>query len=118
MFEASFNATMDRYRGLLAQQGAGHLELVNNNFDTGEVSGPGKYFLNDDAHAKLLNLLAQQDFVTALPEIRAELLDFYSQPDAPYATKAKPKVWAKVQAQLQQLKQAPLTAQTAGITPQ
>src|SRR5271154_1137315 len=107
MFEASFNATMDRYRGLLTQQGNGQLELVNDNFDTGETSGPGKYKLNDEAHAKLLDALAKENFATAPPDLRAELLDFYSQPDAPYATKAKPKEWAQVQAQLQLLKNAP-----------
>jgi hypothetical protein len=107
MFEASFNATLDRYKGLLAQQGAGKLELVNDNFDTGEISGPGKYRLNDQAHAELLDALAKQKFATAPSDVRAELLDFYSQPDAPYATKAKPKLWAEVQAQLQQLKNAP-----------
>jgi hypothetical protein len=107
MFEASFNATMDRYRGLLSRQGAGTLELKNDNFDTGDTSGPGTYFLNDDAHARLLDLLAKENFVTAPPDVRAELLDFYSQPDAPYATKAKPKLWATVQSELRQLKQAP-----------
>jgi hypothetical protein len=107
MFEASFNATMDRYKGLLAQQGDGRLELVNDNFDTGETSGPGKYKLNDETHAKLLDALAKDNFVSAPLDLRAELLDFYSQTDAPYATKAKPKEWAQVQAQLQQLKNAP-----------
>jgi len=119
MFEASFNSTLDRYKGLLAEQGAGHLELVNDNFDTGETSGPGKYKLNDETHAKLLADLAKQNFTTAPPDVRAELLDFYSQPDAPYATKAKPKEWAQVQVQLQQLKNAPppvLNAATAGTT--
>jgi hypothetical protein len=107
MFEASFNATMDRYRGLLAQQSAGKLELLNDNFDTGETSGPGKYFLNDDAHAQLLELLAQQNFATAPAEVRAELLDFFRQPGAPFATKANPKLWSAVQTELQQLKNAP-----------
>ncbi|MGA2418907.1 MAG: zinc dependent phospholipase C family protein [Candidatus Acidiferrum sp.] len=107
MFEASFNATLDRYKGLLADQGDGHLELVNDNFDTGETSGPGKYKLNDETHAKLLAELAKQDFATAPADVRAELLDFYSYTDAPYATKAKPKEWAQVQAELQQLKNAP-----------
>jgi hypothetical protein len=51
--------------------------------------------------------LARRKFATAPPDVRAELLDFYSQPAAPYATKAKPKLWAQVQAQLQQLKSAP-----------
>ena len=107
MFEASFNATLERYKGLLAQQGTGQLELINDNFDTGETSEPGKYKLNDEAHAKLLEGLAKENFATAPPDVRAELLDFYSQKDAPYATKAKPKEWAEVQAQLQQLKNAP-----------
>jgi Zinc dependent phospholipase C len=108
MFEASFNATLDRYRGLLAKQGEGQLtELLNDNFDTGEISGPGKYRLNDAAHAQLMDLLAKQNFASASPEVRAELLDFYSQTDAPYATKSKPKEWARVQTELQQLKTAP-----------
>jgi hypothetical protein len=107
MFEASFNATLDRYRGLLAAQARGQLELVNDNFDTGEITGPGQYRLNDQAHAELLNDLAQQSFATAPAEVRAELLEFYSQPDAAYSTKSKPRLWAQVQTQLQQLKNAP-----------
>jgi hypothetical protein len=38
------------------------------------------------------------------PDLRAELLDFFSDPNAPYATKRNPKVWTKVEAELQQLK--------------
>ena len=106
MFEASFNATLDRYRNLLAQAGSGQPDLPNDNFDTGDATGPGKYQLNDEAHAELLDALAKQNFSGASPEIRAELLEFYGHPDAPYATKQKPKIWVKVQAQLEQLKAA------------
>jgi hypothetical protein len=106
MFEASFNATLDRYRKLLDQVGTGQPNVPNDNFDTGEATGPGKYRLNDETHAKLLDALAKQNFTSASPEIRAELLEFYGHLDAPYATKRKPKVWAKVQAQLEQLKMA------------
>jgi hypothetical protein len=104
MFEDSFNATLDRYRGLLDQVGTGRLTLPNNNFDTGEIAGPGQYRLNDIAHAQLLDALASQRFAGASPEIRAELLEFFGHPDAPYATKRKPKAWAKVQSQLQLLR--------------
>ncbi len=64
---------------------------------------------------KLLDALAKQNFSGASPELRAELLEFYGHPDAPYATKRKPKVWAKVQAQLEQLKTAapPVVARDA-----
>jgi hypothetical protein len=104
MFEASFNATLDRYRLLLSQVGTGQPDLPNDNFDTGEITGPGKYRLNDETHAKLLDALAKQNFSGASPEVRAELLEFFGHPDAPYTIKRKPKDWAKVQAELEQLK--------------
>jgi hypothetical protein len=106
MFEASFNATLDRYRKLLGQVDTGQPDLPNDNFDTGAITGPGKYRLNDEAQARLLDALAKQNFSGASPELRAELLEFYGHPDAPYATKRNPKAWAKAQAQLEQLKRA------------
>ena len=107
LFEESFNTTLGRYRALLSDEAAGHLELINDNFDTGGMTGPGIYRMNDEAHAKLLGLLAEQKFAGASLEIREELLHFYSEPDAPYATKRDVKAWAKVQAQLEELKAAP-----------
>ena len=72
MFEASFNATLDRYRKLLGQIGAGQMDLPNDNFDTGDVTGPGIYRLNDNAHAELLDALAKQNFSGVTPELRAK----------------------------------------------
>ena len=117
MFEASFNASLDRYRKLLGQTGTGHPDLPNDNFDTGQATGPGQYRLNDEAHAKLLDALAKQNFVGASPELRAELLEFYGHPDALDTSRRKPRVWAKVQAQLEQLKTPapPVVAGDAGV---
>jgi hypothetical protein len=113
LFEASFNATMDRYRQLLSQAGAGQLYLPNDNFDTGDITAPGKYKLADETQAKLLDELAKQKFNGATPELRAELLEYFGHADAPYAMKRKPKDWAKVQAELEELKSAPPPAATA-----
>ena len=110
MFEASFNATLDRYRELLTEVREGRLDLPNNNFDTGEQAGPGKYRLNDEAHAELLDKLAESKFAGATSEVKAELLRFFADPDAPYATKRNAKAWTKVQTQLQQLKSAQIVA--------
>ena len=104
MFEASFNATLDRYRKLLTGIREGQIDLPNDNFDVGESTGPGKYRLNDEAHAKLLDKLAEKNFVGATLGVKAELSHFFAEPDAPYATKRNAKAWAKVQTQLQQLK--------------
>jgi hypothetical protein len=114
MFEASFNATLDRYRKLLGQVDTGQPDLANENFDTGQVTGPGKYRLVDETHAKLLDALAKQNFSGISPELRAELLEFYRHPDAPYATKREPKAWARVQAQLEDLKKAAAAVVTGG----
>jgi hypothetical protein len=106
MFEASFNATVDSYRASLDHLHEGQLELPNDNFDVGEATGPGIYHKNDQAHASLLDYLAKQNFAGASPEVRNELLEFYSHTDATYYTQRKPKEWAKVQVQLGQLKTA------------
>jgi hypothetical protein len=114
MFEASFNAALDQYKALLVEQRTGQPDVPNDNFDTGSVTGPGQYSMNDAVHARLLEALAKQNFAGASPETRAELLDFYADGSAPNTMKRKPKEWAKVQVALQQLKTAlpPVTAET------
>ena len=116
MFRASFNATLDEYRRLLAEVRNNHLDLPNDNFDVGEPTGPGKYAMNDDAHAKLLDKLANQKFAGTPSELRDELIQFYSEPDAPYSTKRDAKAWATVQSELTALKST-VSSAAAGNTP-
>ena len=104
MFEASFNTTLDRYRKLLSDAAADQLTLPNDNFDTGDITGPGEYLLNDETQAKLLDQLAKQDFTGASPEVRTELLQFFGEANAPYAMRRNRKKWAKVQAEVGRLK--------------
>jgi Zinc dependent phospholipase C len=116
-FEASFNAALDRYKLLLTQTRTGTPDIPNDNFDTGSVTPPGVYFMNDDVHAELIEKLAKQNFAGITPDLRAELLQYYSDPNAPNATKRKPKDWTKVQVALQQLKNTPATPETAETSP-
>jgi Zinc dependent phospholipase C len=113
LFEASFNAALDDYRKLLSEVDAGQPDIPNDNFDTGSVTGPGEYWLNDETQAELLDALAKQNFSGASPEIRAELLQFFADPGAPYAIKRKKKEWARVQAEIAELKQATSSAVAA-----
>ena len=69
--------------------------------------------MNDEAHAKLLDELAETKFANITSEGKAELLHFYADPNAPYATKRKAKAWAKVQVELMQLQSAPTPPVTA-----
>ena len=77
---------------------------VTGGFTQKEVA-PGVYFMSDDVRAKLLEKLAQQDFAGVTPGIRANLLQFYSDPNAPYATKRNAKQWNKLQIDLKKLKE-------------
>jgi hypothetical protein len=114
MFESSFNDTLDQYRELLKEERESQKPAVaNDNFDLGEVSGPGKYQLSDTTHARLLDQLAEQKFAGMTPEIRAELVDFFSATDAPFVMKKDKKAWAKLQTELEELKSTSSQQRTA-----
>jgi Zinc dependent phospholipase C len=114
MFEASFNATLERYERLIGKLRDGVPEIPNQNFDTGGHTGPGEYALADATYAELLHDLAERRFAAMPPDLRAELLKFYGEKDAPYATKRDAKAWARVQEELAQLR---TTAQAPDATP-
>ena len=77
LFMASFNATVDSYKAMLAKVDAGQLELPNENLDSGEPTVAGKYKGADDAFAKLVGKLAEQQFAGTSPELRQNILTFY-----------------------------------------
>jgi Zinc dependent phospholipase C len=109
LFERSFNATLTQYRGLLSDYDYGRLVLINENLDVGALTPPGHYRLNDQTYAVLLDRLAKSNFAGISPELRAEILRFYSDPAAPYANRKDRKAWQRVQDELQRLQavQAP-----------
>jgi hypothetical protein len=110
MFENSFNVTLERYRQLLATVGNGQPNVPNDNLDTGSVSGPGEYRLNDKTHAKLLHKWARQNFAGVPAAGRAELLEFFSYPREKHSIH-KAKQWKKIDAELDQLKKVQVPAQ-------
>ena len=107
LFERSFNATLAEYRALLADYDHARLVLINDNFDVGAVTPAGQYFLTDKTYAALLDRLSRTNFAGTSPELRSDILQFYNDPSAPYATKRDHKAWARVQDELQRLRAAP-----------
>ena len=78
LFMASFNATVDRYKTLLATvDRPGGLALPNENFDAGGVTTAGEYRGTDEAYEKLLGKLADRGFAQVPPELRADILAYY-----------------------------------------
>ena len=119
MFQASFNATLARYNRLIGELRSGQLEIPNDNLDTGGLTGPGQYPLADQTFAALLGRLAPGHFSAAPPELRTELLRFYADPNAPYATRRDARAWAKVESELHELRSAggpvPATADDTAV---
>ena len=105
LFEASFNGSVTDYEHFLHEEkDTGQIELVNDNFDTGTVTGPGQYPLADKTYAELLDKLDKDHFAQVTPELRATLLDFYKDPNAPFTTKKDQKEWVKVLKEVDELK--------------
>jgi hypothetical protein len=104
LYIASVNHTLDNYRGLLVQVGTKSLSLPNTDFDTGKTTRAGEYALTDKTYAYLLDKLAAHNFDGAVPDLRANILEFYGDPNAPVATKRNAADWEKTQEELQKLK--------------
>jgi hypothetical protein len=104
LYVASVNHTLDNYRSLLGQVDAKSLSLPNTDFDTGKMTRAGEYALTDKAYAYLLDKLTEHNFDDTTPELRANILAFYGDPNAPITTKRDAGAWQKTQDELQKLK--------------
>jgi hypothetical protein len=106
MYFKSINLTVDQYRAFLKEVGADSLVLPNCDLDTGNATKAAEYSLTDDTYAKLLGQLSEHKFDKISPELRANILDFYSDLSLPIETKKDGVRWQGVLAELDQLKAA------------
>jgi len=113
MYFKSINTTVDQYRIYLTQVGAGSLELTNTDFDTGKPTRAAEYSLTDETYAKLLGQLTARKFDLTSPELRDNILNFYSDLSLPLETKKDNAQWQSVLASLDQLKSAAPNASAA-----
>jgi hypothetical protein len=104
LYIKSINTTIDQYRIFLEQVRTDTLVLPNCDFDSGKPTKPGEYALTDDSYAKLLGQLSERKFDRTSPELRANILDFYSDLSVLIATKKDEDDWKSVLSQLDQLK--------------
>jgi hypothetical protein len=114
LYIRSINKTFDDYKHLLEQARTSVPELPQRDLDTGEPTHPAEYTLADDTYAKLITQLASNKFAQSSPELRDDIVRFYSDRSAPVKTKQDEAKWQKVQDALIQLKSAPPAAANAG----
>ncbi len=104
LYIKSINTTVDQYRALLEHVRDDSLVLANCDFDSGKPTKPAEYSLTDDAYAKLLGQLSERKFDRTSPELRANILNFYSDPSVLVETKKSPGDWKNLLTELEQLK--------------
>jgi hypothetical protein len=104
LYIKSINTTVDQYRALLEEVRADRLVLANCDFDSGQATKAAEYSLTDDAYAKLLAQLSKRKSDLASSELRANMLQFYSDLSLPIETKKDRVRWQSVLTELDQLK--------------
>ncbi len=115
LYLKSLQETDQEYRTVLVEARKQHLNLPNKDFDTGRETRAGEYVLTDKTYAHLLDDLAKRHFAHLTPELRSDLLRFYSNLNAPIATKHDRKHWERTIAELNELKAT--TASSESVIP-
>ena len=106
LYIKSINTTVDQYRAFLQEVGADSLVLPNYDLDSGNPTKEGEYSLTDETYAKLLGQLAKSKFDHTTPELRDNVLQFYSDVSASIQTKDNKVRSTNVPALLDQLRAA------------
>ncbi len=114
LYIKSINTTVDQYRAFLEEVRSNKLSLVNCDFDTGQATRAAEYSLTDDTYAQLLAQLSERKFDLAAPELRENILQFYSDLSLQIETKKDGVRWQAVLTELDQLKVLSLTPTVAG----
>jgi Zinc dependent phospholipase C len=104
LYFKSINTTVDQYRNYLEQVRADSLQLANYDFDTGKETKAAEYSLTDETYAKLLSRLAERKFELTSPDLRDNILKFYSDLSVSIETKKDNARWQSVLSSLDQLK--------------
>jgi Zinc dependent phospholipase C len=104
LYIKSINITVDQYRAFLEQVRTDTLVLPNCDLDSGKATKAAEYSLTDYSYAKLLSQLSERKFDRTSPELRNNILQFYSDPSAPIETKKGQRSWQDILTELEQLK--------------
>ena len=104
LYIKSVNSTTDNYNSLLHQVRDGNLNFPDTDFDTGRKTAPAEYPLADVTYARLLQDLSKNNFAQMTPQLRSNILEFYSNLNVPYHNKKDHKSWKKTLQALDKLK--------------
>src|SRR5689334_4639497 len=116
LYFKSINTTVDQYRVFLEQVRNDKLVLPNCDLDSGLPTKAAEYSLTDDAYANLLLQLSDRKFDLTSPELRDNILHFYSDLSMAIETKKDRVRWQSVLTDLDQLRSV-VSMQTVADSP-
>ena len=117
LYIKSIDATVDQYRALLRAEKNGSLVLPNRDLDTGNATVAAEYSLADDTYAELLAQLSHAKLKETSPQLRDDILRFYSNLELPINTKKDEPRWRSTLSSLALLKTAELSPVSEGSPP-
>jgi hypothetical protein len=109
LYIKSINTTVDQYRVYLEEVRAGTLVLPDRDLDDGNTTLAAEYTLADKTYANLLAELAEGKFKGTSPQLRDNILKFYSNLSLPIETKTDPVRWQAVLTNLSALEAVTLS---------
>ena len=118
LYIKSIDTTVDQYRAFLEEVRTHSLILPNRDLDTGNETKAAEYSLTDDTYAQLLEQLSKRKFDCTSPELRDNILRFYSDLSVPIETKKDQVRWQAVLTALDQLKSVAPESTTPNNSPQ
>ena len=118
LYIKSINTTVDQYRAFLEEVRTDALVLPNCDLDSGQETKAAEYSLTDETYAKLLAQLSERKFELTSPELRNNILRFYSDVSMPIETKKDQVRWQSVLTSLDQLKSVAPVPTVAGSATQ
>jgi len=114
LYIKSINTTVDHYRAFLEEVRSDTLALPNCDLDSGQLTKAAEYSLTDETYAELLAQLWNRKFDQTSPQLRDNILQFYSDLSVSIDTKNDPVRWRGVLTALDQLKSATPAPMVAG----
>ncbi|MBC3542380.1 zinc dependent phospholipase C family protein [Rufibacter sediminis] len=105
LFMESFNVTSQQYSSGLLKLSSTITTLSNTDLDTGDRTKLGNYGKADETYAAWLEKLDKEEFATLTPEMKKNLLQFYSKAPTPkQQDKKTQEEWEKTKALLTKVK--------------
>jgi hypothetical protein len=104
LYIKSINKTTDQYRAMLEEVRRDSLTITNRDLDSGNGTIAAEYSLADETYADLLLKLSARKFAGTTPELRENVLQFYSDPSTAIETKKDAQRWQKVLSALEDLR--------------